>query len=332
MTITDVARLAGVSPSTASKALNGRDQVRATTRQRVAAAARELGYTPNPVAQQLRGTSTHRTVGFLAGDGIGRFTLPVLLGATHALGPVSVTLCDSRGDQDLEREHLIRLGHQQVDGVIVLGSSTDPRPPLTARIAAPVVYAMSPSSDPADLSVIPDEWAGARLAVEHLLDSGRRRVAVIGGPAGQRANKERLGATRETLRARGLRLAGSRPYLGEWSEAWGRAATAMLLRDDPGVDAVFCTNDQLARGAVETLRESGRRVPDDVAVVGYDNWSPYVTESRPPISSVDMELEALGRHCIRLLFGAEPRPDGPGPIRLPCRLVRRESSDPDAVP
>jgi len=327
-TITDVARLAGVSPSTASKALNGRDQVSPVTRQRVLAAARELDYTPNLVAQRLRGGTAPRSVGFLAGDGIGRFTLPVLLGATHALGSerISVTLCDSRGDQDLERDHLSRLAQQQVDGVIVLGSATDPRRPLAARINAPVVYAVAPSTDPADLSVIPDERAGAQLAVEHLISAGRSRIALIGGPTMERANTQRLGATEHTLHEHGLRLAGSRPYLGEWSEAWGRAATTLLLRDEPDVDAVFCTNDQLARGAVEMLRESGRRVPDDVAVVGFDNWSPYVTESRPPISSIDMELEELGRACVRLLFGAQDRPPRPGPIQLPCRLVPRESS------
>ena len=145
-TLTDVARLAGVSIATASKALNGRDQVSPVTRERVLVAAEQLAFSPNALARGLLAGRTG-TVGLLTSDLDGRFSIPVLMGAEDAAGEgsISVFLCDARGDAIREQHHVKALLARRVDGLIVVGSRTEPRPPLRGRLAVPVVYAYAPS-------------------------------------------------------------------------------------------------------------------------------------------------------------------------------------------
>lgn len=326
VTISDVARRAQVSPSTASKALNGRAQVSEATRRRVLAAARDLDYVPNAFAQNLR-TGRSRTVGIIAADGVGRFTLPVLMGASHAFGSeqMAVLLYDSHGDPELEHRNLDALVKHQADGVIMLGQHTDARPPVSHAARIPIVYAYAPSYDPRDCSVVPDEADGARQAIEHLVQQGYRRIAHITGPSTFHATRVRLESVKETLAEHGLTLAGSRPYVGEWSEQWGMSATIMLLTEDPSIDAIFCGNDQLARGAVDAARDMGRRVPDDLGIVGFDDWDAFTLGSRPPLSSVDMRLEELGKRAAHQLFGSRTKRDR-GRVTVPCELIARDSS------
>jgi LacI family transcriptional regulator len=113
---------------------------------------------------------------------------------------------------------------------------------------------------------------------------------------------------------------------GEWSERWGRRAVTALLRRDPGVDAVVCGSDQVARGVCDGLREAGVAVPDDVAVVGFDDWDVMALASRPPLTTVDLRLEALGRRGAELLLEAVAGRPQPGTTRVPPRLVVREST------
>jgi LacI family transcriptional regulator len=115
---------------------------------------------------------------------------------------------------------------------------------------------------------------------------------------------------------------------GEWSEQWGRVATGGLLDRCPDTDAIFCGSDQIARGAGDALRAAGRRVPDDIALVGFDNWNPMVRGSDPPLSSVDMCLEDVGRAAAQDLLAAIGGEPARGVRTVPCRLVVRESSAP----
>ena len=197
-TLSDVARLAGVSTSTASKALNGRGEVAERTRARVIAAADEVGFTPNALAQSLTAGRTG-TVGLLTSDLEGRFVIPILMGAEDAFGAgqVNVFLCDARGDTIREQYHLKALLNRRVDGIIVVGRQTDPRPSLGHDLPLPVVYAYAPSDDPADHSITPDNRLGGRLAVEHLLTCGRTRIAHISGdPTFAAAQDRALGFAR----------------------------------------------------------------------------------------------------------------------------------------
>ena len=113
---------------------------------------------------------------------------------------------------------------------------------------------------------------------------------------------------------------------GEWSERWGRESTGLLLRHSPATDAIFCGSDQIARGVADALRAAGRRVPDDVAIVGFDNWEPMVLGANPPLSSVDMCLEDIGRAAAEDLLSAIGGEQARGVRTVPCRLVVRASS------
>ncbi|RKN37175.1 LacI family DNA-binding transcriptional regulator [Streptomyces hoynatensis] len=327
MTIADVAALAGVSVGTASKALNNRGKLRQETRARVADAARQLGFRPNEMARSLLSGRSF-TVGLLTTDHVGRFSLPVLLGAEDALGAgeISVFLCDTRGDAIRERHHLSALASRRVDGIIVTGRRTDSRPPLRQFLDVPVVYAMAPSEDPRDVSVVPDEWQGAREGVRHLIAAGRTRIAHITGPARHHSAQVRAAAFRETLAEAGLRPAGGEVMFGEWNEPWGRQAVRHVLHAEPRCDALFCGSDQIARGAADGLREMGVDVPGDIALVGFDNWDVMSTACRPPLTTVDMELGELGRVAAMSLLEAIEGRARPGVRRLPCRLVIRDST------
>ncbi|GAB3653893.1 LacI family DNA-binding transcriptional regulator [Glycomyces tarimensis] len=327
-TLSDVAKLAGVSVATASKALNGRNHVHAQTRARVLEAAAQLSFSPNSLARGLL-AGRSGTVGLLTSDLVGRFSLPILMGAEDAFGAgqVSVFLCDARGDAIRERHHVQALVSRRVDGLIVVGSSTDPRPPLADGVDVPVVYAYAPSEDPDDLSIVPDNIEAGRMAVDHLIACGRSKIAHISGDRDYSAARDRVTGAMAALDDAGLEPVGDVAY-GSWTEGWGRAAAGLLLERHPEIDAVLCGSDQVARGVLDTLRERGRIVPDDVAVMGFDDWQVLTTGARPQLTSVDMNLEELGRAAARALFDAIDDEHDRGVQTMPCRLVIRGSTAP----
>ena len=334
VTITDVARLAGVSPGTASKALNGRHGISARTATRVRQAAERLGYQPNALARGLLSGRSF-TVGLITTDSFGRFSIPVVQGVEDALGPgrILVFLCESRDDRLREQHYLQALLGRRVDGIIVTGRRQDRREPIGRDLRVPVVYAMAYSRDPADFSLVPDDEDGGALAIRHLLSTGRTRIGHVTGPRRFRAAVLRAAGAEQALAAAGLHLAGGRPLYGEWTEEWGRRGVNLLLRSAPGLDAVFCGNDQIARGAADRLREAGRRIPEDVALVGFDNWDVIATACRPPLTTVDMNLRQLGRAAGERLLAAVNGQQASGLQLMPCRLVIRDSTRPaDAAP
>lgn len=328
-TLADVAKLASVSVATASKAINGRGEVRAATRKRVLEAAELLSFAPNALARGLLGGRTG-TVGLLTSDLEGRFSIPILMGAEDAFGAgqVSVFLCDARGDAIREKYHVRALLSRRVDGLIVVGSSTDARPPLAGTIPVPVVYVYAPSADADDISITVDNVGGGRLAVEHLLACGRRTIAHITGEAGFQAARDRAEGAQAALADAGLSMLGGRPYYGSWDESWGRAAAYMVIERHPEVDAIFCGSDQIARGVLETLRDLGRGVPGSISVIGFDNWEAMAAHSRPRLTSIDMNLERLGAVAGRCLFAAIEGGDRPTSEQFPGRLVMRDSTAP----
>jgi LacI family transcriptional regulator len=325
-TISDVAALAGVSVGTASKALNGRGSLREETRQRVQDAAQQLSFQANAAARALNSGRTY-TVGMITTDSIGRFSIPVMIGAEDALGAgqMSVFLCDGRDDPIREQYYLRTLLSRNVDGIIVTGRRTKARPPIGRDLPVPVVYAFISSTDPDDCSVVPDEADGARKAVEHLLAIGRRRIAHITGPEHHHSALVRSAAAAERIAAQGLEPIGE-PMFGEWTEAWGRQAAGMLLASGREFDAVFAGSDQVARGVSDTLRAAGRRVPEDVALIGFDNWDVMALGCQPQLTSLDMDLEGLGRAAANLLLDAINGRPAPGKHVRPCRLVVRAST------
>jgi LacI family transcriptional regulator len=320
-----VAAEAGVSVGTVSKALNGRTDVSVATRDRVREIALRLGFQPNQLARSLP-TGRSFAVGLLTTDSYGRFSLPLMLGAEDELGngEIAVVFCDTRDDPEREARQLRALMARQVDGIIVNGRRTEARPPLVGATGVPIVYAYAASADPEDCSVVSDDAGGAVLAVDHLLGLGRRHVAHVTGPRRHRAAAARAEAVVRRLNGRGMSVRG-RVRFGSWSEQWGRDAITDLLGVAGDVDAVFCGSDQIARGVLDGLREQGRRVPDDVAVVGFDNWEAMGLGARPPLTTVDPNIDKIGRvaaaHLLTLIEGGAP----PRMTVVPADLVVRAS-------
>jgi LacI family transcriptional regulator len=172
---------------------------------------------------------------------------------------------------------------------------------------------------------VPDEVGGASRAIEHLLAVGRRRIAHVTGPEHHHSAQVRAAAAGARLADDGLDFAVP-PLFGEWSEQWGRQAVSLLLASGTTFDAVFCGSDQIARGVADALQDVGMRIPDDAALVGFDNWGVMALACRPPLTSVDMDLEGIGRAAANLLLAAINGEPAPGRHTHPCRLVVREST------
>jgi LacI family transcriptional regulator len=325
VTIYDVAAVARVSTATASKALNDTGRMSAETRERVKRVALELGFRPNSLARSLTRKRSF-TVGLLTDDTYGRFTLPVMAGVSEGLidHGVSVFLCTVEDNPERAKVHVDAMLDKQVDGIIATGKRVDKALPLDLRnLPVPVVYALT--AGPADgVTLVPDDRQGALEAVRHLVARGRRRIVHVTGPANFSVVRERAAAYSDGLGAAGLTAAEI--LRGSWSERWGHEAVAELWSRPEKPDGIFCGNDQIARGAVDALRERGVDVPRDVSIVGFDNWEIVAEQTRPPLTTVDMNLRELGRQTglalVRLVNG-ESVPSGL--LKLPCSLVVRGS-------
>jgi len=327
-TLIEVAERAGVSLTTASKAINGKNRVSEETRARVIAAARELSFTPSPIARGLTGGRTS-TVGLIVADSMThRFAVPIMLGAEAALGEIDLSMitCDAHGDPARSLELARMLAARKVDGLLVVGDNNAVTASVTAQADVPVVYVYGESDDPGDVVHMPDDVAGIGLAVDHLVDLGRRRIVHLTGPAATTAATHRVQGLTDRLSHHRLELAAPVAY-GEWSQRWARAAATRLLRQVPGVDAMLCGSDQLASGVLVALDEMDRQVPGDVAVTGYDNWRVFALETEPQLTTVDMNLEAVGAAAARDLFIMIGGTRLPGGVRRhPCGLVIRGST------
>lgn len=327
-TLADVAAAAGVSLATASKALNRQPRVSDATRRKVLDAAQELGYIT------ATGTSTapgerSGSIGVITSDLVGRWSIPILLGAEDELGATSntVLLNNARGDAQLERNGLEFFASKNVDGILIAGQETNPRPSLRNVVDVPLVYAYAPSEDPDECSVTCDNVQAGRLAVEHLISCGKRRIAIIGGNETFDAATDRLKGTMQALHDAHLEPVGPVRF-NEWSEAWGRAATRLLLDQHLEFDGVVCQNDQIARGCLTILRQAGLEIPRDVAVIGHDDWQVLTLDSVPPLTSIVNPTEEISHVAARKLLDAINGHPHHGIEYMPCRVVQRESTLP----
>jgi LacI family transcriptional regulator len=324
-TIHDVAKAAGVSIGTVSKALNGTGSLSEETRKRVMDTVRALHFRPNTLARSLH-TGLSGSVGLISNDSFGRFTMPIMEGLEGVLSRsgIGVFMVNATDDAERERAHLDQLLAKQIDGLIVTARRADRRPSVDLRgLGLPVIYVFSQGDAPGALTLLPDDQGGARLATDHLIQRGRRRIAHVTGPQDFEAVRLRAEGWREAQTEAGLEPG---PLMhGSWTEAWGRAAVAQLL-NGPQPDAIVCGNDQIARGCADALREAGVNCPQDIALTGFDNWTVMAEACRPALTSVDMNLIQLGaeagQRMTEMIKGAEAQ----GTLRLPCTLVVRESS------
>ncbi|HEY4996079.1 MAG TPA: LacI family DNA-binding transcriptional regulator [Aestuariivirga sp.] len=324
-TIRDVARVAKVSIGTASKALNANGRLSTETREKVKRVAAEIGYRPNDLAQSLH-RSKSMTVGVITNDSFGRFSFPIFEALEERLAAegIAVFMCNATDDPERERQHLDQLLGKRIDGLVVTARRTDNRAPI-GRFAhgLPVIYVFTHADEDDAHSLLPDDEGGAYLATAHLASLGRKHIVHVTGPERFEAVRLRLKGYRRALKDNGL---DEQVHHGPWSEVWGREAAAKLFSNrTQKPDALFCGNDQIARGAAEGLRDLGIQVPRDVAIVGFDNWEVITQAARPPLTSIDMNLKVLGTEAgerlIAMIGGQKIR----GAMRMPCSLVIRQS-------
>jgi LacI family transcriptional regulator len=323
VTIKDVAAAAGVSVGTASKALNGRGKLRAETRARVLRATEQLGFVPNALARSLLAGRSF-SAALITPETFGRLSLQVMFGAQEVLcdGHIPVLVGEIRGDPCREQRYMETFSARQVDGLIIASRRIESVQALRATPVIPVVHALGrPPGE--GVSALPDVEGGARMAAEHLLAIGRHRIAHVTGPESMPAARLQARGFDSALKAAGAEPCGSVMY-GQWSESWGREAAGRLLPRRP--DAIFCGSDQIARGAADTLRALGRRIPDDVALVGCGNWGPVILGALPELTSVDLCLDEVGRVAARCLLAALAGEAPQGVHRVPAQLVVRQSS------
>ncbi|MFG2136998.1 LacI family DNA-binding transcriptional regulator [Streptomyces sp. NPDC048650] len=336
-TLEAVAAHAGVSRATVSRVVNGGTGVRAAVQERVRQAVAELGYVPNSAARSLVTRRTGAVAVIIAEPETRVFTDPFfgrqLRGISRELSAADTQLLllfvEHRDDYARIGRYLTA-GH--VDGALMFSlHDDDPLPAMAERAGLPTVYGGRPGwagadRDPHLLYVDTDNRGGARRAVHHLLGHGRRRIAVITGPLDQTSALDRLAGYRDALG-----IAEPDPRLvadGGFTAAGGERAMAELLDAVPDLDAVFACSDLMANGALRTLRARGRRVPDDVAVVGYDDLEPAAWAD-PPLTTVRQDVEGMGGMMARLLLrrlGVRGTDRGElAPVITQARLVVRES-------
>ena len=241
---------------------------------------------------------------------------------------IAVFMCNATDDPARENQHLEQLLGKRVDGLVITSRRSDHRLGLDlGGVDLPVIYVFAQPNDPNALSLLPDDEGGAKIATEHLVAQGRKRIAHITGPERFEAVQLRRDGYRAVLKESGLEVNSDNYQPGDWSEKWGRDAVRILFaagRRPP--DALFCGNDQIARGAADALRESGIEVPDDVAIVGFDNWDIMTMAARPPLTSVDLNLRDLGYQAGEFLIKMIDGENFNGVHRLACTLQVRESS------
>lgn len=329
-TIGDVARLAGVSPTTVSFVLNDvvGSGIPESTRRRVRASARELRYRPNATARLLRTDRSH-AIGFVTDEIASTpFAGDIIKGAQDAAwedGKILV-IVDTGKNRRIEESAVEMMLERRVEGIIYAAMyHRAVEPPTTCR-EVPVVLLDCYSKDGSWASVVPDEVSGGRTATEALLDKGHERVGFINLPPGVPAAIGRLEGYKRALEARGLPYDGSLVGYGDGTANAGYERAAALLRASAPPTAIFCGNDQMAMGAYEALKEIGLRIPEDVAVVGFDNQELIAAHLRPPLSTVALPHYEMGRWTVEYLIEhAEHGSTTPVQHTIDCPYVERES-------
>lgn len=323
-TIRDVARLAGVSVASVSRALNGLSNVRPEMRARVEAAARELHFMPHAGARSLSLSKAH-AVGVVLPDLHGEFFSEVLRGidsGAHARG-YQLLLSNMRGDPETARQAFAAM-RGRVDGLIVMAPTLS-RAEIDGMIppSTPAVFVNS-VINPDRMMVVVDNVAGAYAATRHLLDLGRRRILHIRGPVGNIDAEEREIGYRRAI-AEAANAGAAKVVAGNFTEDSGACAVQTLIEAGNEVEAIFAANDAMAFGAIRALGEAGRRVPDDVAVVGFDD---VPAARHTALTTMQVNMAEIGVRCAeRVIDAIEGRGASPAIERvLPILMVRRTTT------
>ncbi|MET9464953.1 LacI family DNA-binding transcriptional regulator [Streptomyces sp. NPDC006544] len=330
-TLEEVAARAGVGRGTVSRVINGSSKVSGHTRAAVEAAVSELGYVPNRAARALA-ANRNDAIALVVPEPEARFfTEPyfsdVVRGVGATLAETDVQLVLTLAGNERERRRLAQyLSGHRVDGVLLVSvHAQDPLPELLEELGIPTVLSGRRSAAETLPWVDSDNLAGAAGAVRHLLDRGRSTIATITGPLDVYGARCRLDGYRQALTDAGHPADELLIADGDFTEEGGRRAMRALLERRPGLDAVFAASDVMAAGARRELRAAGRRIPQDVALVGFDD-SVIARHMDPPLTSVRQPVEEMGRTMARLLLARIAGEEGDTAVVVPTELVVRESS------
>ncbi|MDY7085724.1 MAG: LacI family DNA-binding transcriptional regulator [Actinomycetota bacterium] len=329
-TLEAVARRAGVSRATVSRVVNGSTSVAASIREAVTRAVDELGYVPNQAARSLV-TQRTESIALILPETANRvfsddLFFPAIIrgvGAELEAADKQLVLMMAGSSKSHGRvERYAVAGH--VDGVMFASMhGADPLPGNLARLGIPVICSGRPIGGPDVPYVDVDHFGGVAAGIRHLVAGGRRRIATIAGPQDMVAGIDRLAGYRATLEEAGL---PQQVQFGDFTRESGITAMRRLLADDPRLDAVFAASDMMAHGVLLALKEAGRRVPADVAVIGFDDFE-ISRYSDPPLTTVRQPIADMGRTMARQVLGLiNGVPGLPDAVVLPTELVVRESA------
>lgn len=323
--LADVARLAAVSTQTVSRVANGRANVDAVTRERVREAMAELGYRPNRAARALKAGRFHAIgviTSYLTSFGMMRTLDEIVLSAAAA--QYSITLLPITATRGGVSGAIDRLSDQAVDGIIV---TVEPHLLEGADVTLPddvPIVVVNTGAGPGLSLVDSDQEGGARLATRHLLDLGHRTVWHLAGPGASASAASRTRGWAGTLREAGL--VPPPVLVGDWTvESGYRNGLELAGRAD--VTAVFAANDQMALGLIQALHASGRSVPEQLSVAGFDDM-PESAYFWPPLTTVHQDFAEIGRNAVALLLRRLEDPGAVGGVEriIPTRLIRRRST------
>jgi DNA-binding LacI/PurR family transcriptional regulator len=329
-TLEEVAAHAGVSRATVSRVVNDSPKVSPEAKAAVERSVEALGYVPNRAARSLVTKRTDAIALVIAERESRLFADPVLAGMVTGIAAelantdYMFVLVTAQGDEGRIANYI---RNRHADGVILMSlHGDDGLLSLVERHHTPAVLSGRPLSNHVIPYVDSDNLGGARAAVEYLFTQGRKHVVSIAGPGEMCAGVDRLDGFRQGL-PRGVQRNWRRLVAtGNFTEESGEAAMRELLERQPKLDAVFAANDLMAAGALRVLKASGRKVPDDVAIVGFDD-SHVARHTDPRLTSVRQPIEDLGRNMARLLLARLPdNSTVPDPVVLPTELVIRESA------
>lgn len=331
ITITDVAKAAGVSISTVSRVLNDKDDVAPETHERVQGVIREMGYTANLAAKSMRSRRTN-VIGLIMPDVEGPFSVEVMKGVNHAVAEsdwdlVIYTSGSHKKSSMVERErhYVAILNNSITDGVIVVAPTAVDFP-----THEPVVAVDFNHDNPTYPGVISTNRQGALAATQHLIELGHRRIGFIGGRPELWSSMRRLQGYEDAHKMAGLEVQPELVVEGDYSLELGYACAKRLLELPEPPTAIFATNDQSAFGVLQAASENGVRVPEDLSVVGFDNIRESAITT-PPLTTVDQSLLQMGYLAATMLFDLVQGNPLDAPIqKVPTRLVVRDSTRPIA--
>lgn len=326
-TIKDIARLAGVAPSVVSRALNNKYGVKESTRARIVAIARELGYYPNTAARSLVTRKTE-TIGVVMADISEPFYSQTIKGMEYVALQTGYTLLFSNSYENIEDGRILQkmITAQRVDGLVIMGSNIREKSFIASLLEKeiPFVLVERSYSDPKVNCIWVDNVRGGYLATKHLIDKGHRRIAHIAGNLYYQVALDRVEGYKRALEESGIGFSEELVVVGNFVTEDGYRATKEVL--NLGCTAIFAANDAMAYGALQAIAEEGLRVPDDIAVIGFDDLE-FSSLTNPPLTTVRQPRYEMGRRSLEVLTSIlRGKQEGGVKICFQPEIVERRSA------